>query len=125
MVFLWSIGWLHGTMDGTEGLEIDVSEDGSVRLFRLAGEFDMAGVDRFERTLSADRTSRAATFVLDMRELTFIDSSGLRAVVMADQRVRADGGHLIVVRGRARVNEVFEVTGVARRLELVDEPPAG
>jgi anti-anti-sigma factor len=112
-------------MDGTEGLEIDVSVSGSVRLFRLAGEFDMAGVDRFERSLSVDRTSQATTVVLDMRELTFIDSSGLRAVVMADQRVRADGGRLILVRGPARVNEVLEVTGVARRIELVDEPPAG
>jgi anti-anti-sigma factor len=112
-------------MDGTEGLEIDVSDSGSVRLFRLAGEFDMAGVGRFERSLSVNRTSQAATFVLDMRDLTFIDSSGLRAVVMADQRVRADGGRLIVVRGPARVNEVLEVTGVARRIELVDEPPAG
>lgn len=85
----------------------------------------MAGIDRFERSLSADQTSQVATFVLDMRELTFIDSSGLRAVVMADQRVRAEGGRLIVVRGPARVNEVLEVTGVAQRIEVVDEPPAG
>jgi len=111
-------------MDGTDGLAIEVSEAGSLRLFRLAGEFDMAAVDRFERSLSADGTSRSPKVVLDMRELTFIDSSGLRAVVMADQRRRADGGRLIVVRGPARVNEVFEVTGVARHLELVDEPPA-
>jgi anti-sigma B factor antagonist len=96
-----------------------------VRLFRLAGEFDMAGVDRFERSLPVGRTSEGATFVLDMRELTFIDSSGLRAVVIADQRVRAEGGRLIVVRGPARVNEVLEVTGVAQRIELVDVPPAG
>ena len=85
----------------------------------------MAGVERFERSLSVDRSSQAETFVLDMRGLAFLDSSGLRAVVMADQRVRADGGRLVVVRGPARVNEVLEVTGVARHLELVDEPPAG
>ena len=85
----------------------------------------MAGIDRFERSLHADQTSQVATFVLDMRELTFIDSSGLRAVVMAEQRVRAEGGRLIVVRGPARVNEVLEVTGVAQRIEVVDEPPAG
>lgn len=94
-----------------------------MRLFRLGGEFDMAGVDRFERSLSVDGAPQA-TFVLDLRDLTFIDSSGLRAVVMADQRVRADGGRFIVVRGPARVNEVFEVTGVARHLEFADEPPA-
>ena len=96
-----------------------------MRLLRLAGELDMAGVDRFERLLTADQTSEAATFVLDMRGLTFIDSSGLRAVIMADQRVRAEGGRFIVVRGPDQVNQVLEMTGVGQRIELVDEPPAG
>jgi anti-sigma B factor antagonist len=85
----------------------------------------MAGVDQFERLLTGDRTAETATVVLDLRGLTFIDSSGLRALIMADQRVRADGGRFIVVRGPDRVNEVLEVTGVARQVELVDEPPAG
>ena len=85
----------------------------------------MAGVDQFERLLAADQAPGTGTFVLDMRKLTFIDSSGLRAVIMADQRVRAEGGRFIVVRGPDRVNEVMEMTGVARQIELVDEPPAG
>jgi anti-anti-sigma factor len=96
-----------------------------VRHLRLAGEFDMAGVDRFERMVAPDEPPDAATFVVDLRGLTFIDSSGLRALIMADQRVRADGGRVIVVKGPDRVNEVLEVTGVARQIELVDEPPAG
>jgi anti-sigma B factor antagonist len=111
--------------DATEMLEIAVSESGSVRLLRLTGELDLAGVDRFERLLTADQTPEVATFVLDLRELSFIDSSGLRALIMADQRVRAEGGRFIVVRGPDRVNEVLEMTGVAQRIELVDEPPAG
>jgi anti-sigma B factor antagonist len=106
-------------------LEIAVSESGGVRLLRLAGELDLAGVDQFERLLAADQTLEVATFVLDMRGLTFIDSSGLRALIMADQRVRAEGGRFIVVRGPGRVNEVLEMTGVAQHIELVDEPPAG
>jgi anti-sigma B factor antagonist len=84
----------------------------------------MAGVDRFERLLAADQAPEATRVVLDLRGLTFIDSSGLRAVIMADRRVRADGGRLVVVRGPARVNQVLEMTGVARQIELVDEPPA-
>jgi anti-sigma B factor antagonist len=111
--------------DPTELLEITVSESGGVRLLRLTGELDLAGVDQFERLLTADQTTEAATIVLDMRKLTFIDSSGLRALIMADQRVRAEGGRFIVVRGPDRVNEVLEITGVAQRIELVDEPPAG
>jgi anti-sigma B factor antagonist len=96
-----------------------------MRILRLAGELDMAGVDQFERLLAADQAAQTGTFVLDMRALTFIDSSGLRAVIMADQRVRAEGGRLIVVRGPDRVNEVMEMTGVARQIEVVDELPVG
>ena len=44
---------------------------------------------------------------------------------MADQRVRAEGGRFVVVRGPDRVNEVMEMTGVAQHIEIVDEPPAG
>jgi anti-sigma B factor antagonist len=95
-----------------------------MRLVRLTGELDMAGVDRFERSLTSDQTPEAGTFVLDLRGLTFIDSSGLRAVIMADQRVRSEGGRFVVVRGSDRVNQVMEMTGVAQRIELVDEPPA-
>jgi anti-sigma B factor antagonist len=105
-------------------LEIAVSDSGAVRLVRLTGEFDLAGVDRFER-LTLGRTPESNTFVLDLRELTFIDSSGLRALIMADRRVRAAGGRFVVVRGPERVSEVLEMTGVAQRIELVDEPPAG
>ena len=109
--------------DSTELLEIAASESGGVRLVRLTGELDMAGVDRFERLLTADQRSDAETFVIDLRGLTFIDSSGLRALIMADQHVRAEGGRFVVVRGPERVNEVLEMTGVAQRIELVDEPP--
>jgi anti-sigma B factor antagonist len=109
--------------EATELLEITVSEIGGVRLLRLAGELDMAAVDRFERVLTAHLTPEPATFVLDMRKLTFIDSSGLRALIMADQSVRGEGGRLVVVKGPDRVNEVVEMTGVAKQIELVDEPP--
>ena len=95
-----------------------------MRLLRLTGELDMAGVDRFERLLIADESPEAGTFVVDMRGLTFIDSSGLRALIIADKRVRAEGGRFVVVRGSEQVNEVLEMTGVAKQIELLDEPPA-
>ncbi len=110
--------------DATEVLEIDVADSGGLRLLRLTGELDMAGVDRFKRLLTADGSPEAGTFVVDLRRLTFIDSSGLRALIMADQRVRDEGGRFVVVRGPDRVNQVLEMTGVAGHIELVDEPPS-
>ena len=109
--------------DANELLVIDVSDDGGVRVLRLDGELDMAGVPHFESSLLGNRPPGTATFVLDLRELTFIDSSGIRALIMADKSVRDGGGRLIVVRGSQRVDQVLEMTGVARQIEVVDEPP--
>ena len=118
------IGWRHGTQDANDLLEIAVSDSDGMRRLRLTGELDLAGVGRFERLLVADGPPEAGTFVVDMRGLTFIDSSGLRALIIADKRVRAEGGRFVVVRGSEQVNEVLEMTGVAKQIELLDEPPA-
>ena len=96
-----------------------------MRSLRLTGELDLAGVGRFERLLVAEGSPETGTFVVDMRGLTFIDSSGLRALIMADQRVRAEGGRFVVVKGSKQVNEVLEMTGVSKQIELLDEPPPG
>ena len=112
-------------MDANDLLKIAVSDSGGVRSLRLTGELDLAGVGRFERLLVAGGSPETGTFVVDMRGLTFIDSSGLRALIMADQRVRAEGGRFVVVKGSKQVNEVLEMTGVSKQIELLDEPPAG
>jgi anti-anti-sigma factor len=104
-------------------LHITLSHAEGARVLRLRGEFDMAGVALFERELLRGSQRDEATLVLDLRELTFIDSSGLRAVLMADHRARADGRRCLVVKGPTRIKRVLDVSGVNDRLELVDEYP--
>jgi anti-sigma B factor antagonist len=108
---------------GSPNLEIDVSHADGACVVRLTGEFDLAEVDAFEAELQG-LPGAARTLVLDMRALTFMDSSGLRSVVMADRRLRAGGNRFVVVRGPERVNRVLDLTGVSERLELVDRFPA-
>jgi anti-anti-sigma factor len=109
---------------GPGKLEIDVSHADGACVLRLIGEFDLAGVDAFEEELRRLPRPEERTLVLDLRDLTFMDSSGLRSVVIADRRTRADGMRFVVVRGRERVNRVLDLTGVSERLELVDRFPA-
>jgi anti-anti-sigma regulatory factor len=51
-----------------------------------------------------------------------MDSSGLRLVVVADQRARAADRRFAVIRGPETVHRVFEITRVAERLEFIDDP---
>ena len=85
--------------------------DGKMRaLFSLLFGASMLLV--IERAEASD----ARQIVLDLRELTFIDSSGVRMIVCADLRSRQDGDRLRLIRGGARVQRVFELTGVLERL---------
>jgi|ERR687897_760804 anti-anti-sigma factor len=104
-------------------LDVAVAHVDGARVMRLRGEFDLAGVAAFETALEREALPMGDPIVLDMRGLTFIDSSGLRSVLMADSRVRAEGGRCVIVRGPERVTRVLELTGVNDRLELVDRFP--
>jgi anti-sigma B factor antagonist len=64
------------------------------------------------------------TLVVDLSKLTFLDSTGLRCIVTADERAREDGRRIVIVRGPDAVQRVFALTRLAERLEIVDDAGA-
>jgi anti-anti-sigma factor len=91
---------------------------------RLRGDLDMAGVVELERELERLEASRPDVVLLDLRELTFLDSSGLRSLLAADNRARRRGRRLELVRAPAGVQRVFEIALLDRRLTFVELPEA-
>jgi anti-anti-sigma factor len=85
----------------------------------LAGELDLSGCPRLERTLK-EANVLSSLVVLDMRELTFMDSAAAHTVVDASIRARRTGIGLIVARGPSQVDAVFTSTGTAEQVELFD-----
>jgi anti-sigma B factor antagonist len=100
-----------------------VAEDDGVRLL-LSGDLDLAGVQAFER-LTAELLERPhpCSVTVDLRALRFIDSSGLRALMIADAQVRRRGGRLVVVQGQRAVRRAFAITQLDQQLEI-EEPAA-
>ena len=102
-------------------LEVETIEgDGLVRM-QLQGELDLSTVAKVEEELKRAESGSPALLVIDLRELTFLDSTGLRLVINADQRARDEGRRLAVVRGPESVQRVFSITRVDERLEIVDD----
>ena len=62
--------------------------------------------------------------VLDLRELTFMDSTGLRVMVSADARARDQARRLAIVQGPEPVHRVFRITGLDDHLDIVETPEA-
>ncbi|MEK6328297.1 MAG: STAS domain-containing protein [Actinomycetota bacterium] len=90
----------------------------------LSGELDIASTDGLEKQLAAIEVDPPATLVLDLRGVEFIDSTGLRSVVAADERARSNGRRLAVVHSPNAVARLLTVTQLDQRLEIVDDPDA-
>lgn len=83
------------------------------------GELDLGSSRRFERTLE-DALRAAKLIIVDLRELTFMDSTGVSAIIEADARARGDDRRLVLVRGPAQVQRLLTLVGIADRLEIVE-----
>jgi anti-anti-sigma factor len=105
--------------------QLSLKESGERSHLRLVGEFDRAVVGRVERAL--DHVFRAPPtnqVVIDLRLLTFLDTSGLLTLLRTHDRARACAFELVVARPRGIANRVFTLTRVGDVLSMVDEPEA-
>ena len=84
------------------------------------GELDLATAPDVERRLRELRESGFDRIVLDLRELAFMDSTGLRLVMREHAAAQADGREFALVAGSPAVQRIFEVACVQDRLPFVD-----
>jgi anti-anti-sigma factor len=92
-------------------------------LVSLDGELDVQGATVLDPEVARiAQEPGAPTVVIDLRGLAFLDSSGLRSVVVADDVLRRAGRRLALVRGQATVQRVFQITRMEERLAFVDDP---
>ena len=89
---------------------------------RVAGELDIATSPQLAQTLS-EAALGARQIVLDLRQLTFMDCSGIRVLVDASHHASRSGGRLKLIRGPSPADRVFVLTNVGGTLELVDPDP--
>jgi anti-anti-sigma factor len=103
-------------------LEVEITENGGVSILTLKGELDISGIARVEDELRQVEETAPAAVVLDLRSLTFMDSSGLRLVLEADMRARREARRFAIVPGPESVHRVFLIALLDKRLEFVDDP---
>jgi anti-anti-sigma factor len=96
------------------------TRDGDAHVIALAGELDLAGADLLDGELQRVEASDARHIILDLSELEFIDSTGIRLIYMADMRSRKDSDRLAIRRGPDAVHRLFVITDLADRLPFLD-----
>jgi|SRR6476661_982551 anti-anti-sigma factor len=100
------------------GLSVQVLELEQETVLVLRGEFDLTGVEVFEQAVASVRPRHA--LVLDLNELTFMDSSGLGALVSLHERARSGGWSLLLSAPQPAVAMVLRISGLAQRLTIIE-----
>ncbi len=105
-------------------LSVVARSDGVRHTIVLTGELDMATASRLEAAVAAAIARGDRELVLDLRGVTFMDSTGLRALLRARQQCEDGGGQFYVMRAQSGAqHQLFHVSGLIGKLTFREPPP--
>ncbi len=100
-------------------LRIDTVQRGGSLALVVQGELDMATSPLLDEALARARATDAASIVVDLRAVSFIDSSGLHVLI---RHARAeDGARVRLTKGSPQTQRVFELSGALEYLPFVSD----
>lgn len=105
-------------LDG--GLQIAVSQTGVGTTIELEGAWDLAEQLRTRQAIGRALATRPECLVLDLSRLSFIDSSGLHAVIGLARRTQRLGVRLLIIPGPKAVQRIFEICHLTDQLPLAE-----
>jgi anti-sigma B factor antagonist len=103
--------------------QLNVTEedvDDHTHILALRGELDVATVPRLADPLREAIAAGKTAVVIDLGELTFLDSTGLMVLLNGLRRVVRQGGNLVIMCTNPTVLRLFDITGTASTFTVVD-----
>jgi anti-anti-sigma factor len=110
-----------------EHLQVDAKGKDDRVVLRLSGELDLASSAILERALEGAEIEAAPLLVLDLDELKFVDSTGLRVILLAQEKSRSRGQRFAITPGSPQVQRLLSITSVAEHMHVLasaDDAPA-
>jgi len=91
----------------------------------LTGELDISTYDDARRRLEDAERDGPELLVVDLAGLQFVDSTGVRLILAADQRAREQGRRLAIRLGDGLARRVFAALGLLDKFDVLDTQPSG
>lgn len=93
-------------------MEINVKQDGNKATISLDGKLSVATSPDLEAAIQ-NLPAETNEFVIDLTNLEYISSAGLRVLVSTEKTAGQRGGHMVLQHPNEEVSEVFDMTGLA------------
>jgi len=105
--------------DERDPLEIEVQQTEGRTLVMVAGDLDASTASYLYDALSDLELAEARQVVIDLAKVTFMDSTGLSVLVTEHKRLEHVNGHLTIFSPPSSIRRLFEITGLAKTLDIV------
>ncbi len=106
-------------------LDCTVEEHANVMLIRLKGRLDLSNVDQIKPVFQQVLQTTHRNVLVDLEELTFMDSSGLSLLIGTFKRVRLGTGDMRLAAVNNTIYKLFEITRLVRVFEMFDSVDVG
>lgn len=95
---------------------------GTTLSVKVTGEFDMVIADEFKKNVDSFLDSHLAKYLLvDLSEVTFIDSSGLGAILGRYKKIEHLKGKMVIAGPQPQVKKILEVSGITRVIDIYQD----
>ena len=112
------------TLRPMPGLEVRTKlVEGETSVVVATGELDFATRDELVDTLTAIEDLGTGSIILDLRDLSFIDSAGLHVLIGAHKRALTGGWRFQILCGPGRVWRALALSGLTTELQFVSRAP--
>jgi anti-sigma B factor antagonist len=101
---------------------VEVHKEDGATVLAISGELDLASSPALGEELDRAFQSDSELVIVDLRELEFMDSTGLSVIVKAHKAAEDASRRMCLVKGPPQVQRLLSLTGVAERLTVVDAP---
>lgn len=91
-------------------------------MLALHGELDLVGAPLLQSEVESEVVEAAPLIVLDLEDLQFIDSSGLRVILSTHERARERGQAFALTQGSHQVQRLLSIAGVSGHLQIIASP---
>ncbi len=102
-----------------EHFRIDVRNAPDRVVLELHGELDLLGAPSLQEKIEDVEGGAPPMVVLDLEDLQFVDSAGLRVILGAHERSQQQGRGLALTRGTEQVQRLFTIAGVSEHLRII------
>ncbi len=106
-------------------MELKITETdgpGGWRIITTEGEIDLATAPQLDGAFEGTITSGYDRIAIDLRTVSFMDSTGLRSLIAAHRRLEADARRLAIIADDGPARRLLEVAGVIDVLHVVASP---